>query len=194
MSNGIDWKTALDAIHEHFRSTMRIDVIWTSQPRMPQPLAPLGTLQRQGPVKKLHTDSVVKTYDAAINAKRVFVTGQREFRLQAQVYSDDISHEKHAISILTRALDAFEDPSRVRKLKEANVAVIQTADVLDLSAISGANWQSRASLEVVFRTTSNREDDSITTIDRVSGSLKLKRTPDDVTPIDFNVDTGDPNS
>ncbi len=188
--SGIAWGTVLNAIHDVFKTKTAVTTAWGRQPKMPEPIGPACMLRRLGRARRAHPDHVVKNYDSGTDTMKVFVTGQREFTIRAEVYSDSIAHATHAQSILENAVEAFEHPSVIRALKAANVAVIDIGEIIDLSEIAGANWRSRAAVDVLFRTTSNREDTTVDPIERIKKTIKLKDSPEDATPIIISTDTG----
>lgn len=197
----VAWQTVLDAIHLHFTQAMGITVAWGRQPNMPEGAGPRGVLQRFRGAVNPHSDSVIKVFEAKdpdddedFDKIRRYVTGQREFIIHAEVYSDTVAHATHAQAVLEKALNAFSFPSRIAALKAANVAVIDVGQVIDLSEIAGSTWRSRAGADVTFRTTMNAEDTIVEPIKRVKKTIAMKRTPDDADPLEFETDTGDPDA
>lgn len=197
----VAWQTVLDGIHAHFASSMGIPVTWGRQPGMPERAGPAGTLQRFRGAVNPHSDSVVKVFEAKdtdddedYDKIRRYVTGQREFIIHAEVYSDAIAHADHAQSVLEKAVNAFSFPSRRDALASAKVAAIDVGQVIDLSEIAGSAWRSRAGVDIKFRTVMNAEDEPVRLITRVRKEIRLSHEPGDAAPILIETDTGDPDA
>jgi len=82
--------------------------------------------------------------------------GQRALTLSVQAYcTGDGENALEATSVLAAVQTALEDEPRgvLDALRAVGLVVEDVGEVLDVSEIAGAGWESRASLDVVIRTT-----------------------------------------
>lgn len=82
------------------------------------------------------------------------IFGHREFTVTVQAYSDSEVPNDDAPSMLSILLASLSFPSVRAMFRRVNVAIINPFKIIDLSAVIGSQWVSRAALDFRCRTMS----------------------------------------
>jgi len=170
----IDWEAVQGAILAWMVNSTGVTVAWAEQPRRAQTQRPTGTVKILSGPRVIHKDHTTKVYNAGTTLIDRVASGLREFTIQAQIFTDDVTPNGHAISYLARAQSALKMPEFLKDLSAADVAVVQHEGITNLTSIAGADWESRASMDVVFRVAANVSAGGVVPIANVSHSLKLQ--------------------
>ena len=182
IDSGINWPLTQRAILEWLRKSTGITVAWTKQKKKPQDAKPFASLWLLGRLRRVEGDVITKKWNAQTQLIDRTVTGQREFTVQAEVFTDDATPTGHAMSVLAKAQTALRMPEFIKALADSGVAIVADDPIADLSAIAGEGWESRASMDVVFRITMKAPAKSVPAIANVRRQLNLQ-TGNDGQPI-----------
>jgi hypothetical protein len=174
IDSGIDWPTIQGAIVEWMRDSTGLTVAWTRQPRAPQDGKPFATLWKLGGLRIVGRDAVAKKYNAETELIDRTLIGNRDFTVQAQVYTNEVAPGDDAMAILARAQTALTLPEFIRALGDHGVAILTSQPIQDLSAIAGADWESRAVMDVMFRVGMKAAAQSVPPIANVRRKLTLR--------------------
>jgi hypothetical protein len=175
----VKWDQVLDAIHTWYKTETGLTVAWTKQPRMPQLAKPYGTLSVLSGPFKVGSDRIRKHWDPDEGDGgmiRRWVEGEREFVVQCKVYCDDVAHASHARIYADAAQTSLSKPSVIKTLAEADLAIINVMQVVDVSAIAGIDYEQVCSFDVRFRTSISVEDEAIINIERAILRIELHGT------------------
>lgn len=178
ISSPIEWETAQAAIHAWLVDSCGVTFAWAEQPRRTQNSKPSGTVKLLSGPRVIHNDFTTKTWNAETELIDKVASGVREFTINAQVYTDSVTPNEHALNYMARAQSALKLPEFLRRFSDAGVAVVTQEGINNLTAIAGADWESRASMDVVFRVMSNVVAGSIPNIANTEHTLTLKNGND----------------
>jgi hypothetical protein len=178
IASPIEWETVQGAILAWLVDSTGLTVAWAEQPKRTQSRRPAATLKLLSGPRVIHNDHTTKTWNAETELIDRVASGLREFTVTANVYTDDVKPNGHAINYLARAQAALKMPEFLKALSTAGVAVVTHEGINNLTAIAGADWESRASMDVVFRVASNVVAGSIVQIANTTHSLTLKNGND----------------
>jgi hypothetical protein len=174
IDSGIDWALVQATILAWLRDSTGLSVSWSKQPRRPQDAKPFASLWLLGRLRKVGNDAVTKKYNTETQLIDRTVTGTREFTVQAEVFTDVATPDGHAMSVLAKAQTALGMPEFLKELQDGGVAYMTSEPIVDLSAIAGADWVSRAAMDVVFRISIKAAAQSVPPIANVRRRLKLR--------------------
>lgn len=178
IASPIEWEEVQGAILAWLVDSTGLAVAWAEQPKRTQSARPSATLKILSGPRVIHNDHTSKTWNATTSLIDKVASGIREFTVTAQVYTDDVKPNGHAMNYLARAQAALKMPEFLKALSAAGVAIVTHQGITNLSAIAGADWESRASMDVVFRVASNVVAGSLGDIANTSHSLTLKNGND----------------
>lgn len=178
IASPIEWETVQGAILAWLVDSTGIRTAWAEQPKRTQDSRPAATLKILSGPRVIHNDHTSKVWNATTELIDKVASGLREFTVTAQVYTDSVRPNYHALNYLARAQAALKMPEFLKALSAAGVAVVTHEGINNLTAIAGADWESRASMDVVFRVASNVVAGSIPNIANISHTLTLKNGND----------------
>lgn len=193
-----DWDTIDDALYDWLNVALAMDnrIIW-EQLNEPQPAYPYLSLLRstgidEGGADEERTETVdandepipagdtvtVAVRNRTINYQPVTFT----FTIQAHVDLDEgaRSASTNAVALLSKAKRSLGKQTVIDVLQVARLAVVEKLNVLDTSVKVNGEWISRASLDVIFRTSSATSEfvDFIEQVQLVSTDLGIDRIVD----------------
>ncbi len=170
----IDWVQTQAAILTWLANATGLTVAWTKQPRAPQDGKPFATLGLLGSLRMVGADSITKKWNPVTGLIDRTISGHRDFTVQAQVFTDSVMPDSHALNYLARAQIALGMPEFINALGGSGVAIVSSNPIQDLSDIAGADWQSRASMDVIFRVAAVVAPASVPPIANVRRTLILR--------------------
>lgn len=112
---------------------------------------PYATMKLSGARRVFPQDYRGQEYDGAQpqgSEIESFATGPRLLTLTVSVYTQQTSGNASAVALLSEARDALELESVVSLFDAAGVAISESSEVRDLSALLFTNFQGRAHLEL----------------------------------------------
>lgn len=126
-------------------------VVWAFQ-SAPQPKLPYAMLKLSPARKVGGLDEVNLTEDdSKVGAEMIeTVRGHREVTLTLEVFSNAVTNGKTAMDYIERALIALRLPTRLYALRSAGLSFVGWENVLDLTQIVSAGYQSRAQCDIKF--------------------------------------------
>lgn len=155
-------ETILTAWRNFCNNVLPADENWTvvyseeiSGRDAPRPQKPYLTLKIISGPRKVHEDDLRKNDDGTFE-----IVGQRAFTLSLQAYGPNCLDRLDDLSI------ALDDPDHFYQLKQdADIAVTNRGNVLDVSTKLATGYEKRGSLDIVFNSSKNK----VTEIDRIEG-------------------------
>jgi len=129
----------------------------------------LGGLRRLQLVGELSADAPVFSGSGVLEQEHTIL-----YLVGVQTYSKRRELRHGANSLADLALDETRAHDKLELLERAGVAIWERSDVTDLTAIAGANWETRAAfdLTIAARTIAVREIDLIETVE-IDGDVDL---------------------
>lgn len=186
----IDWKTIRAAIHEWFTEQTGLDTHWAHQPEQTQLPLPYGWLKVLSGPRLVHSTSMVSVFaedNPNGEQKERHFNNHAEFTVSCSVECDSTKGGRDAVEYLGRAQMALQFPSVLKALRAAGAAVVNIGDIIDLTEVRGGVWQSRAAMDVVFRTRAHVLGEKTTFIETVNAKLRLKGGVVDPREYDINL-------
>jgi hypothetical protein len=146
----IDWSTTQKAIYSWFFSATGFQTAWADQERPQDAIGDgFGTLRVQAftpeaqPEKRTREGNDGDLYEDSIQTHLLTIN--------CQVATASQDFEKHAMNVLAKAQAKLDLREYQEALSEAGLSVVSTGTLSNISAIAGAGFESRASMDVVFR-------------------------------------------
>ena len=143
-------------------------VTWADQPddspRPPKPYITLKIISGPGTLTLRDEKRTIEGQEG------FFLVGQRSYSLSIQAYGADFN------DVLGDALTFLDDPEKRQVLRDSDIGVTGKGSVIDISARLPTGFESRASLDILFNSSNNKQT-GIGTIEHVNVSGELE-TPD----------------
>jgi len=144
----LDLKTQKKAIYEWAKKELEIEFIWEDQ-NGHRPVKPYGTLKIIPGFSK-----VGSTDNMTFKAGSIFnLAGLREFTLSLNCYGEN------AIGRANFVASSIDKPSVTEKFSIAELVAVRCEQVQDLSRVKDNEFETRAQVDIKFRTTVIVEDD-----------------------------------
>lgn len=159
--------------------------IWDKQAQ-PQPALPYLTLKRAPPVALTLLDPVVQTYNgsAPLGQEITFtVNAQKEMTITLEAFSHTVTSSGTAAEYLNNLITSLRLPSVLANLFAVGLSLRRKENVLDLSTLVQTDFQTRASVEVVFGLVDTQSDTPTGYID----TAQVTPTIDGVTLPEYTV-------
>jgi len=157
----IDMETIENAIHQWFADATGLETIWRRQ-SVPQPSYPFGSLLiTSGPnpipeAFELRDDTQLGRGSGYEVEQTVCAPCLMTVSCQAYVEGEDLNKpEGNARSYLNKARVALFLPSQQALFKAAEISVIRSNPVTDISALTNERFVSRAGMDVEFNCVMN---------------------------------------
>jgi hypothetical protein len=146
----MDFTAIQRALYTWFFDVTGFQVAWANQKRPQDDIVDgIGTLQITSITQEGSADEVRQREEAGdLYLDRV---GSRLIVLNCQVATLNADFESHAMNVLGRAAASLRLDEHFAPLEEAGLSLVSIGALSDISAISGNQYQSRASFDVTFR-------------------------------------------
>jgi hypothetical protein len=167
------WTEIEDAIHFWFAESTGLRVIWDDQ-KAPQPDWPYGRLNKTVDGVKIGQDGV--RYENDGDQLVTTFCGLREFTVSCQIDLGPIGEcsSIDAGAVMSSAQMALSMPTFQERFRSVNVAVASDNEPINqFDIVVGDVWNSRAAMDVVFRTAANVTEHDSGYFDKVEVSSDI---------------------
>lgn len=114
-------------------------------PRPPKPYLTLKIISGPGPLTLRDEKRAIEDED------NFFLVGQRSYSLSIQAYGADFN------DVLGDVITCLDDPDKREILRESDIGVTNKGRVIDISTRLPTGFESRASLDILFNSSNNKE-------------------------------------
>lgn len=139
---------AYNAIHDWAEAVTGLTFVWRDQPEAPRPPYPYGSLKVLAVTPVGDLPERVITIDG--NDRSETLRTQGEASVSLQVYSTDPKPTASASYYAQIARALLMSETSLGTLTGGGVAPLRSTGVTDISEVSGAEWLSRANVDLFF--------------------------------------------
>jgi hypothetical protein len=165
-----EWENVQKGIYSWFFAATGIQTYWADQKRPQSDVAySFGVLRPQSLVDEAEPETREREEDEDIYLDSF---SSEIFTVNCQVFGTSQAFGKQAMAIMSKAKRALDLQEHLDALTAAGLTVVSASSISNLSAVAGAGFESRASMDVAFRVA------SVTQAENPSGYFNKVRVTD----------------